>query len=229
MARTAMIATLSPGSGSTDHTVNTLRYADRIKEKRVAVGGGGPSVGVGGGSPPRSLTTMRSTIKGATDVEERQQRATAAIARPPTVPPKIRDNSGDEYDELEEIMNDDDGDGSDDDDIPLGHDDHAPAEDDDRPSNRRSSDIDRTLRRLLEEEENLLNLHMKSIHENAELLTEEGSMLQVVQGEDGDVDAYALRLGEILDRKTTMIRELRERLRSFRNLLMIEEKLSGLQ
>lgn len=34
-ARTAMIATLSPGSLSTDHTVNTLRYADRIKEKKV--------------------------------------------------------------------------------------------------------------------------------------------------------------------------------------------------
>ena len=34
-ARTAMIATLSPGSNSTDHTVNTLRYADRIKEKKV--------------------------------------------------------------------------------------------------------------------------------------------------------------------------------------------------
>ncbi|KAL7464037.1 hypothetical protein ACHAXS_004376 [Conticribra weissflogii] len=35
LARTAMIATVSPGSSSTDHTVNTLRYADRIKEKRV--------------------------------------------------------------------------------------------------------------------------------------------------------------------------------------------------
>lgn len=35
-ARTAMIATLSPGSSSTDHTVNTLRYADRIKEKKVS-------------------------------------------------------------------------------------------------------------------------------------------------------------------------------------------------
>ena len=35
-ARTAMIATLSPGSSSTDHTVNTLRYAARIKEKKVS-------------------------------------------------------------------------------------------------------------------------------------------------------------------------------------------------
>ena len=31
-ARTVMIATVSPCSSSTDHTMNTLRYADRVKE-----------------------------------------------------------------------------------------------------------------------------------------------------------------------------------------------------
>lgn len=30
-----MIACVSPGSSSTEHTVNTLRYADRLKEKPV--------------------------------------------------------------------------------------------------------------------------------------------------------------------------------------------------
>eukprot|EP00521_Asterionellopsis_glacialis_P009471 CAMPEP_0195287496 /NCGR_PEP_ID=MMETSP0707-20130614/4530_1 /TAXON_ID=33640 /ORGANISM="Asterionellopsis glacialis, Strain CCMP134" /LENGTH=694 /DNA_ID=CAMNT_0040347251 /DNA_START=117 /DNA_END=2201 /DNA_ORIENTATION=- len=35
LAKTTMIATLSPGASSADHTINTLRYADRIKEKKV--------------------------------------------------------------------------------------------------------------------------------------------------------------------------------------------------
>jgi len=35
LARTTMIATVSPGASSADHTINTLRYADRIKEKKV--------------------------------------------------------------------------------------------------------------------------------------------------------------------------------------------------
>ena len=35
LARTTMIATVSPGASSADHTLNTLRYADRIKEKKV--------------------------------------------------------------------------------------------------------------------------------------------------------------------------------------------------
>ena len=37
LARTNMIATVSPGSSSTDHTINTLRYANRIKEKKVSI------------------------------------------------------------------------------------------------------------------------------------------------------------------------------------------------
>lgn len=35
LARTTMIATVSPGASAADHTINTLRYADRIKEKKV--------------------------------------------------------------------------------------------------------------------------------------------------------------------------------------------------
>ena len=34
-ARTVMIATVSPGNTSSDHSINTLRYADRIKEQNV--------------------------------------------------------------------------------------------------------------------------------------------------------------------------------------------------
>jgi len=31
-----MIAMVSPGASSTDHSLNTLRYADRIKEQRIS-------------------------------------------------------------------------------------------------------------------------------------------------------------------------------------------------
>lgn len=32
-----MIACVSPGSSSADHTINTLRYADRLKENKASV------------------------------------------------------------------------------------------------------------------------------------------------------------------------------------------------
>ena len=122
----------------------------------------------------------------------------------------------DEYDELEEIMNGDDG----------GN--QVEANIDATPAPAQLSKLDQAVKELFEEEENLLNLHMKSIHENAELLTEEGTLLQSVQGQDYDIDDYATRLGEILDRKLVLVQTVREKLVSFRALLKKEEELSGL-
>lgn len=45
------------------------------------------------------------------------------------------------------------------------------------------------------------------VQENADLLTEEGMLLQQIQGEnvvDYDIDAYASRLSQILDRKVRL-------------------------
>ena len=49
-ALTTMIATVSPGAASADHSLNTLRYADRIKEKGVRK------------SPQRSASTSVSSL-----------------------------------------------------------------------------------------------------------------------------------------------------------------------
>jgi kinesin family protein 2/24 len=134
----------------------------------------------------------------------------------PTVSEDYDDMKDDEYDELEEIMNGDDG----------GN--QVEANGDITPAPVQLSKLDQAVKELFEEEENLLNLHMKSIHENAELLTEEGTLLQSVQGQDYDIDDYATRLGEILDRKLVLVQTVREKLVSFRALLKKEEELSGL-
>lgn len=41
-ARTCMIAMISPGMSSCEHTINTLRYADRVKELGADEGGSSP-------------------------------------------------------------------------------------------------------------------------------------------------------------------------------------------
>ena len=67
------------------------------------------------------------------------------------------------------------------------------------------------------------------IQENAELLTEEGKMLQNVQREGAtqqDHDEYAARLGSIVERKTLLIAMLEDRMASFRAQLKKEEELS---
>eukprot|EP00624_Nannochloropsis_granulata_P006287 evm.model.NODE_46436_length_6083_cov_22.984055.2 len=84
----------------------------------------------------------------------------------------------------------------------------------------------RSVQEVYEEEEALLNLHMDVIQENAELLTEEGMLLQQVQKdgvEDYDLDMYTLRLDEILARKMDLIGDLRGKLSEFRTRLQQEE------
>lgn len=125
--------------------------------------------------------------------------------------PTVSEDCDEDFDELEEIMNGD-------------TDDQAETKAD--ATTAQLSKLDQAVKELFEEEENLLNLHLKSIHENAELLTEEGALLQSVQGQDYDIDHYATRLGEILDRKMILVQSVREKLGSFRALLKKEEELS---
>lgn len=66
--------------------------------------------------------------------------------------------------------------------------------------------------------------------ENAELLTEEGKLLQGVQGDDDmvdyDIDNYASHLGRILDRKMYLICLLKGKVASFRKQLQQQEDIS---
>lgn len=89
--------------------------------------------------------------------------------------------------------------------------------------------LHQTVQSLFEEEEALLNMHMNVIQENAELLTEEGQLLQNIQGDevvDYDIDNYAARLEQILQRKMDSITMLQKQLAIFRKHLEQEESTS---
>jgi kinesin family protein 2/24 len=198
-ARTAMIATLAPGSLSTDHTVNTLRYADRIKEKKIG----------------DSFTTTPSS-----------QRSPMRHQKPPDRNELVEKVDIEEQcDEIDENINSN---------INYEDDNWKEEETQDLTKFDDKLDIeaqgptefDELVQQLFEEEEQLLSLHMQAIQQNAEYITEENKLLESVQGEDYDMDAYALRLTEILQHKTEMIQALRGRLEPFRELLRKEEELS---
>jgi kinesin family protein 2/24 len=162
-AKTTMIATVSPGASSADHTINTLRYADRIKEQKA-------------GSATKSSATKKTVAK--------ETKPSPPVTNNENKPPKGIN---------EEIQ------------------------------------LRNTVAAVFEQEEDLLNTHMSSISESAQLLTEEGKMLQMVQRDGvkaGDIDAYASRLEEIIERKTQLIEQLEEKMAIFRDSLKREEELS---
>mmetsp|Transcript_41184 Transcript_41184/g.54199 ORF Transcript_41184/g.54199 Transcript_41184/m.54199 type:complete len:644 (+) Transcript_41184:338-2269(+) len=253
-ARTVMIATVAPNASSADHTINTLRYADRVKEKRVGAGGQMPIVqragseakeapnggdarrggGSGGSQGTKSSSGLRqpSNINKppnsgrrdrGTNNERGRRRSAAAekigyrgVGNRPSSPiltePKtdpFEDDSGGDIAYLHSTLRDGD----------LG----------DEPNHEELMEMHRTVQKVFEEEETLLNLHMTVIQETAELLTEEGRLLQQIQGDevvDYDIDAYATRLEEILQRKQGLTDKLQRQLARFRNHLQEEERVS---
>ncbi len=213
-----MIATVSPGASSADHTINTLRYADRIKEKKV-----------------RILLYYAIYIKfifnmnlhfeivrwlivcmKVSDVKMRKSKSVPKIEESKlNGRSRVNKEPVDDLDILHTSLR-----GESPDDL---------FESDEEKSVEEIAQLHRTVQTLFEEEESLLNLHMSVIQENAELLTEEGKLLQGVQSDavvDYDIDNYASQLGSILDRKSYLINQLKEKLSSFRTQLQREEELS---
>jgi kinesin family protein 2/24 len=205
-AKTVMIATVSPAASSADHTLNTLRYADRIKERKV---GGAARVAarenVMPPQPPVNSTNVNANVKQAAlaNANAKRDGGGGGVGGGAKVDPKS-----------EAVRRSNDFKAA------------AAAAESESQQSKIEEDLQRTVEAIFEEEEALLNLHMNIIQENAELLTEEGRLLQQIQGDDNDIDAYATRLDEILERKQVLITQLRKRLKNFRDALKHEEDLS---
>jgi kinesin family protein 2/24 len=216
-SRTVMIATVSPAASSADHTINTLRYADRIKE-RVVGGQAAKNAAVAQQPapsaheakyvpPPQPRKSEPASVAAEKPAARDNSRNVAEQKAPPSArgAPQSKQVGGS---------------------AAKG----VPSEDEDsyllEGEDEAVSAFHRTVQDLFEEEEDLLNLHMSVIQENAELLTEEGRLLQQIQGENNDIDTYAARLDEILRRKQELIDVLKERLDNFRRSLQREETYS---
>jgi kinesin family member 2/24 len=305
-SRTVMIVNISPAASSADHTLNTLRYADRVKERGGGGGGGRqqqqvniaaaaakkpssvPQTGAGGGGGAVAPSRRRSgsnldfplekaAAAAAPSAAERGGRRgwdrggeeKIAAGKPPSHHhhPSAQSN----YDEPDDTLDDEEDEEAD------SYNDHLKQRKADihqlhmslrqeaaaaaagagggggRRMDRKESknqevdlseqreleaaageaeaveDLHQTIEDLFEEEEELLNIHMNVIQENAELLTEEGRLLQQIQGDDVidyDIEAYANRLDEILKRKHELVLILQRKLRLFKKHLKKEEHLS---
>mmetsp|Transcript_21880 Transcript_21880/g.36614 ORF Transcript_21880/g.36614 Transcript_21880/m.36614 type:complete len:634 (+) Transcript_21880:62-1963(+) len=253
-SKTVMIVNVSPAASSADHTLNTLRYADRIKERKVggqakdnarrnslegAAGGGGadakailvpksdpnalPVAPGGGGGVNKDRDARNKEIS-----KQLAENISAGNAAPPKAggmmggagavagnrvgaadAKVVRSNA------QQQQYKDEKGNG--------GNNAYYDDRFEDLPDDENNA-FHRTVQHVFEEEEDLLNLHMTIIQENAELLTEEGRLLQQIQGENNDIDAYATRLDEILKRKQELITLLRGKLDNFRLSLQREER-----
>jgi len=273
LAKTTMIATVSPSSSSCDHTLNTLRYADRVKEKKVGVVSDAkkremeveerakrermrvekreirqqfgqeveedeylppPPKPVPRRKPSRDSKSDHSPPRPQSGGENRKNSSNSNNRAVSKSPPRKQERIEHKKSRPETSSSSSNPPSTSkqnqqavDDDVALLHaslksSGSAGLEDSDAVAL-----LHKTVDQIFEEEEQLLNLHMSTIQESAELLTEEGKLLQEVQGhEDYSIDAYATALEKIIQRKTQLISVLSEKLNGFRGMLKKEELLS---
>ncbi|KAK1947918.1 Diatom spindle kinesin-1 [Phytophthora citrophthora] len=246
-ARTVMIAAVSPCASSSDHTLNTLRYADRVKEKRVSA----------------DAFDEGNVDSDPVDVEDVQfedldgDDAYADQNEGGDVDGDFDDEEDYPLEDEDEVVHEDKGnkyrsdvgDGSNDGVTTSSH--HARGGQDlrddlsilrigrRRNSNKSGGDPVQeneypegawqgVVQTLYEEQESLLNTHMSAIQENAELLTEEGAMLAAIQNDDSaSIEQYVSRLEEILAQKAQTISTLRRQLAAYRQHCEGEEEEKG--
>lgn len=187
------------------HLLN-CRYADRVKEKKV------------GGQVKQIASLIKNDVsghKGRRDIDKTKDE---------TIPHKMKDETIPKRKSYEGLHVDDVYNTA----VPrnsskIGH-------TEGNKTDQIKEEFTRAVESLFDHEEELLNLHMNIIQENAELLTEEGRLLQSIQGDDimdYDIDAYCFRLAAIIRRKQDLNDLLRDKLQSFTDALMREEELSA--
>ncbi|KAL0719383.1 hypothetical protein Bca4012_068707 [Brassica carinata] len=209
-SRTVMISCISPSSGSCEHTLNTLRYADRVK-----------SLSKGNG-PKRDVSSSTLNLRESTKVP-----LSTALRTP--------SNYDDDVNEMWNEENDD-FDASDyEQEKQMWKKNVKPdvsyaqeriqkpsilmkSRDMPRPEMKKSNSDD-NLNALLQEEEDLVNAHRKQVEDTMNIVKEEMNLLVEADQPGNQLDGYISRLNTILSQKAAGILQLQNRLAHFQKRL----------
>ncbi|XP_007890332.1 kinesin-like protein KIF2A isoform X10 [Callorhinchus milii] len=212
-SRTCMIATISPGMSSCENTLNTLRYANRVKEFGIS-----PSdipFQQGGGS--------RSDLS-PTYLEYDDFPPSPTRVKELTVD---QNGSGDgranilvpsQLDALEAQW----GLGS----SPQRDDLKLLCEQNEEEVSPQLFTFHEAVSQMVEMEEQVVEDHRAIFQESIRWLADEKVLLEMTEEVDYDVDAYSTQLESILDQKIEILAELRDKVKAFRSALQEEEHAS---
>ncbi|XP_041956970.1 kinesin-like protein KIF2A isoform X2 [Alosa sapidissima] len=203
-SRTCMIATISPGMASCENTLNTLRYANRVKEFGIC-----PSdipFSQGGGN--------RSELSPAHEVKELTVDPSAVVES--SSRPNIHAVSQlDLMDEEWDISN-----------SPQRDDLKLLCEQNEEEVSPQLFTFHEAVSQMVEMEEQVLEDHRAVFQESIRWLEEEKVLMDMTEEVDYDADAYSSQLEQILDQRIDILVELRDKVRSFRSALQEEEQAS---
>ncbi|XP_070706573.1 kinesin-like protein KIF2A [Pempheris klunzingeri] len=202
-SRTCMIATISPGMASCENTLNTLRYANRVKEFGISPSDIPFSQSGGGGG--------RSELSPTYEVKELTVDPAAALDG----------HQGGHVNQLE-VLEAQWGVGS----SPQRDDLKLLCEQNEEEVSPQLFTFHEAVSQLVEMEEQVLEDHRAVFQESIRWLEDEKVLLEMTEEVDYDVESFATQLEQILDQKIDILTELRDKVKSFRSALQEEEQAS---
>ncbi|XP_064793135.1 kinesin-like protein KIF2A isoform X4 [Oncorhynchus masou masou] len=200
-SRTCMIATISPGMTSCENTLNTLRYANRVKEFGISPSDIPFSQGGGSCSELSPTHEVKELTVDANQVTEG--------VRPNIHVVDLLDYDWDHLGSSPQI-----------DDLKLL------CEQNEEEVSPQLFNFHEAVSQMVEMEEQVLEDHRAVFQESIRWLEDEKVLLEMTEEVDYDVDSYATQLEQILDQKIDILTELRDKVKSFRSSLQEEEQAS---
>ncbi|KAL6114315.1 kinesin-like protein KIF2A isoform X1 [Pungitius pungitius] len=212
-SRTCMIATISPGMTSCENTLNTLRYANRVKEFGISPSDIPFSQGSRTDHSPTNTfdyddfaATSPSRVKELTvDTNQVMEGGRPNIHAV---------NQLDLLDEEWLSMS------------PQRDDLKLLCEQNEEEVSPQLFTFHEAVSQLVEMEEQVLEDHRAVFQESIRWLEDEKVLLEMTEEVDYDVESYATQLEQILDQKIDILTELRDKVKSFRSTLQEEEQAS---
>ncbi|KAI3455426.1 hypothetical protein Pfo_012089 [Paulownia fortunei] len=213
-SRTVMISCISPNSGSCEHTLNTLRYADRVK------------------SLSKGNNSKKDVLSSTSNLKESMAQPLSSVLPPAST---FEDDTGDswpeqtdkeEYDEdfyepekpsWKNTKVESNSFSNMDDKMKRAN---GQAKWMEPPkAEMKHSNSDDNLTALLKEEEDLVNAHRKQVEETMDIVREEMKLLVEADQPGNQLDDYISRLNSILSQKAAGILQLQNRLAHFQKRL----------
>ncbi|XP_050977558.1 kinesin-like protein KIF2A isoform X1 [Labeo rohita] len=211
-SRTCMIATISPGMASCENTLNTLRYANRVKEFGISPSDIPFSQGGGGRSELSPTYEYDDFATSPSRVKELSIDPNAVMEG------RSAGHSVNQLDVLEAQW----GVGS----SPQRDDLKLLCEQNEEEVSPQLFTFHEVVSQLVEMEEQVLEDHRAVFQESIRWLEDEKVLLEMTEEVDYDVESFATQLEQILDQKIDVLTELRDKVKSFRSALQEEEQAS---
>ncbi|XP_054664769.1 kinesin-like protein KIF2A isoform X3 [Grus americana] len=212
-SRTCMIATISPGMASCENTLNTLRYANRVKEFGISPSDIPFSQGSGSRSDLSPSYEYDDFSPSVTRVKE--------LTVDPSIAGDIRPIIHHPPSQIEDLETQW-GVGS----SPQRDDLKLLCEQNEEEVSPQLFTFHEAVSQMVEMEEQVVEDHRAVFQESIRWLEDEKALLEMTEEVDYDVDSYATQLEAILEQKIDILTELRDKVKSFRAALQEEEQAS---